>query len=134
MSIFGFFLRFTLSYIVVMTIVGMIIDFLGIRSASSLNIPILLGIAFWCFYTYSTKNSRLIEGSEKWKLIISAIAADIVATIVLGVPFMLANELSIKFLFIGMVITVPLHALLFIAVSYGVKKNLVKNHPDFAKL
>ena len=134
MSIFGFFLRFTLSYIVIMAVVGIIIGHLGVKSATSLNIPILLGITFWCFYSYSTKNSRLIEGGEKWKLVLTAIAGDILATIILGTPTMLATGTPIKYLLIGMVITLPLHALLFIAVSYGVKKNLVKNHPDFAEL
>lgn len=130
MSILGFFTRFTAVYTLVMAAVGITMGLLGVEKASSLNTPILLGVSFWCFYSYSTKNSRIIEGSEKWKLVFSALAGDVLASILLGVPTMLANGVPVKFLFVGMVVIIPLHTLLFVAVNYGVKKYLLKSRPE----
>ncbi len=133
MSILGFFTRFTFVYTLVMAVAGITMALLGVEKTSSLNTPILLGISFWCFYSYSTKNSRIIEGSEKWKLVFSALAGDVLASVLLGVPTMLANEVPIKFLLIGMAVIIPLHALLFLAVNYCVKKHLLKKRPELAQ-
>ncbi len=133
MSILGFFARFTVVYTLIMAAVGIMTGLLDIENASSLNTPILLGISYWCFYSYSNKNSRIIEGGEKWKLVFSAIAGDILASILLGAPTMLANEIPIKFLFVGMLVIIPLHMLLFIAINYGVKKQIIKQRPELAE-
>ena len=106
---------------------------LEIENASSLNTPILLGISYWCFYSYTNKNERIIEGSEMWGLVFLALLGDILASTLLGVPAMLANEVPLRFLLVGMAIILPLHLLLFVAVNYGVKKQVVKQHPEFAK-
>ncbi|MFQ6372433.1 ABZJ_00895 family protein [Shewanella sp. YIC-542] len=133
MSILGFFTRFTIVYTLVMAAVGITMGLLGVENANSLNTPILLAISFWCFYSYSTKNSRIIEGGEKWKLVFSALAGDVLASVLLGVPTMIANEVPIKFLFVGMAVVIPLHALLFVAVNYGVKKHLLKKRPELVQ-
>jgi hypothetical protein len=133
MSILGFFARFSITYTLVMAAVGVVVGLLEIENATSLNTPILLGITYWCFYSYSNKNARIIEGGEKWKLIFSALAGDILATVLLGTPTMLANEVPVRFLFIGMAIVIPLHFLMFMAVNFGVKKQMLKQRPELAK-
>lgn len=133
MSKLGFFTRFTLLYIVVMAIAGVSMSLLGVEQASSLNIPILLGISYWCFYSYANKNAKIIERNEKWNLIFLALLGDLITSMLLGVPTMLANEVPIKFLLIGLVVVLPLHFLLFLAVNYGVKKQIVKQRPELAK-
>lgn len=133
MSIFGFFSRFTIVYTLVMAAVGIAMGLLGVEKASSLNTPILLGISFWCFYSYSIKNSRIVEGSEKWKLVFTALAGDVIASLLLGVPALLVSEVPVKYIFLGMAITIPLHALLFVVVSYGVKKSLLTKCPEIAQ-
>lgn len=133
MSILGFFIRFSIIYTLVMAAAGITMSLLGVEKASSLNAPILLVISYWCFYSYSNKNSRIIEGSEKWKLIFSAIAGDVLVSLLLGVPTMLANEVPVKFLFVGMAVVIPLHLLMFIAVNYFVKKQLLKQRPELVQ-
>ena len=130
MSTLGFFLRFTISYTLIMAAAGVTTGLLGFENASSLNTPILLGISYWCFYSYSSKNSRIIESAEKWKLVFLALAGDIITSILLGIPTMLANEVPIKFLFVGMAVIIPLHLLLFLGISYGVKKQIMKQRPE----
>ena len=133
MSNLVFFIRFSITYMLVMAVAGISLGLLDIENASSINTPILLGIAYWCFYSYSNKNSRVIEGSEKWKLIFIALAGDVLVSILLGTPTMLANEAPIIFMFIGMAIVLPLHLLLFIAVNFCVKKQISKQRPELIK-
>jgi hypothetical protein len=130
MSIFSFFLRFTIAYTLIMAGVGVTAGLIGFEEASSLNTPILLGISYWCFYSYSNKNSRIIEGSEKWKLVFSALTGDILTSILLGIPTMLANEIPVNVLFVGMMIVIPMHLLLFVVVNYGVKKQVIKQRSE----
>lgn len=133
MSIPGFFIRFTVVYTLVMAAAGITLGLLGVEKAGNFNTPILLVIAYWCFYSYSSKNKRIIEGGEKWKLVFAALAGDVIAGILLGIPTMLANEIPVKFLFIGMSIIIPLHLLLFIVVNYGVKKLIIKQRPELVQ-
>lgn len=133
MTKFGFFTRFTLAYIVTMAIAGISMSLLGFEKTSSLNTPILLGISYWVFYSYMNKNERIAEGGEKWSLVFLALIGEIITTILLGIPTLLANEVPIKFLFIGLSIVIPLHLLLLVAVNYGVKKMMLKQRPELAK-
>ena len=133
MSKLGFFTRFTIIYIVIMAVAGASMSLLGVEKASSLNTPILLGISYWCFYSYTNKNARIIEGNEKWSLVFLALLGDLIATVLLGIPAMLANEVPVKFLLVGLGFVLPLHLLLFIAVNYGVKKQIIKQRPELVK-
>jgi len=133
MSIFNFFTKFTLVYTLVMAIAGVVLGLLEIESASSINTPILFVIAFWCFYSYSIKNARIIEGAEKWKLIFSALAGDIIASTLLAAPMVIANEIPLNYLLIGMSITIPLHLLIFVAVNYVAKKQILKLLPELGE-
>jgi hypothetical protein len=130
MSILNFFTRFTLVYTLAMGIAGIALGLLEVESASSINTPILFAIAFWCFYSYSSKNSRVIEGAEKWKLIFSALAGDIIASALLAAPIIIADEIPLDYLLIGMAITIPLHLLVFMAVNYVAKKQIIKLLPE----
>ncbi|QMV14000.1 hypothetical protein Vspart_01248 [Vibrio spartinae] len=132
MTKIGFFIRFTAAYIVVMAIAGVAAGFLGMENASSLNTPILFGISYWIFYTYTNKNERLIESREKWHLILLALLGDVITTILLGIPTMLVSHIPLNFLLIGFLITIPLHFLLFLAVNFGVKKMMLKQNPKLA--
>lgn len=133
MNTLGFFIRFTVIYTVVMAAAGITLGMLGIEKSSGLNTPILIGISYWFFYSYSNKNSRTIEGSEKWKLILFALFGDVLTNILLGTPTMLANEIPLKFLFVGMAIIIPLHFLLLVIVNYGVRKQIIKQRPELAQ-
>lgn len=73
MSILRFFVYFTVTYTLAMAALGVVSGIAGIENASSMNIPVLLVIAFWAFYSYSNKNARIVAGSEKWKLIFVAL-------------------------------------------------------------
>jgi hypothetical protein len=133
MSILNFFTKFTLVYTVLMAIAGVILGLLEVESASSVNTPILFAIAFWCFYSYSSKNARVIEGAEKWKLIFAALAGDIIASSLLAAPMVIANEIPLNYLLIGMAITIPLHLLVFVAVNYVAKKQILKLLPELGE-
>lgn len=124
MSILGFFIRFTVSYTLIMAAAGVSMGLLGVEKASVLNTPILIGISYWCFYAYSKSNSKVIISNEKWKLISLAVLGDILASLILGTPTMLANDVPIKFLLVGMAFIIPLHIILFIAVNFVVKKQI----------
>ncbi|WP_347331740.1 ABZJ_00895 family protein [Marinimicrobium locisalis] len=133
MSKIGFFIRFTLTYALVMAAAGITISILEVKSASSLNTVLLMAVAYWFFYSFSTKNSRIIEGNEKWSLIFLALAGDVLTSVVLGVPAMLANDLPLGYFLIGLAIITPLHFLVLVVVSFGVKRILTKHHPDRVK-
>lgn len=133
MSILSFFTRFTIVYTLVMAIAGIVLGLLEVESASSINTPILFAIAFWCFYSYSNKNARIIEGKEKWKLIFSALAGDLIASILFATPTAIVNEIPLNYLLIGMAITIPLHLLVFLAVNYVVKKQILKQLPELGE-
>jgi hypothetical protein len=130
-SITGFFLRFTISYTILMAATGVTLGMLGISHAGNVNAPILAIIAYWFFLSYSKKNQRIMDGPEKWKLIWAAVAGDVFTSILLGTPTMIANGVPIQFLFIGMVFVIPLHLVLLVAVSYGVKRQLMKQRPEW---
>ncbi|MCQ3829276.1 hypothetical protein HXX02_07445 [Microbulbifer elongatus] len=130
MSIFSFFSRFTITYTLVMAAVGITMGLLGVEKASSLNTPILMGISFWCFYSYSIANSRIVEGGERWKLVFAALLGDVIASLLLGVPALIVSDTPIHYTFLGMAIVIPFHALLFVVVSYIVKKPILKKYPE----
>ncbi|WP_341937635.1 ABZJ_00895 family protein [Marinimicrobium sp. C2-29] len=130
MSKLGFFIRFTVTYTLVMAAAGIAISLMGAGSSIGLNAPILMGIAYWCFYTFSTKNARIIGDDEKWKLIFLALAGDILASVLLGTPTAMANDLPIMFLAVGLAIIAPLHFLLLMLANYAVKKALIKQRPE----
>lgn len=130
MSKLGFFIRFTVSYTLLLAAAGIVISLMGLGTASSLNAPILMGIAYWCFYSFATKNARMIGDDEKWKLIFLALAGDILVSVLLGTPTVMANDVPITFLFVGVAIIPPLHFLLLLLVSYAVKKSLIKQRPE----
>lgn len=130
MSKLGFFIRFTVSYTLLLAAAGIVISLMGLGTASSLNAPILMGIAYWCFYSFSTKNARIIGDDEKWKLIFLALSGDILVSVLLGTPTVMANDVPITFLFVGVAIIAPLHFLLLLLVSYAVKKALIKQRPE----
>jgi hypothetical protein len=132
MSILSFFIRFTASYALIMAIVGITMGMLEVESASSLNTPVLFAIGFWCFYSYANKNSRIVAGNEKWKLIFTALAGDVLASTLLAIPTAIANKIPLEFILIGMAIVTPLHLLVFLAVNYVVKKQMLKLKPELA--
>ncbi|WP_139342904.1 ABZJ_00895 family protein [Vibrio gazogenes] len=128
----GFFIRFTVTYIVIIAIAGVSASLLGMENASNLNTPILFGISYWVFYSYTNKNQRIIEKQEKWHLILLALLGDVITTILLGTPTMLANHIPLHFLLVGLLISIPLHFLLFLAVNFGVKKMMLKQNPKLS--
>ncbi len=132
MSIFGFFMRFTIIYMLVMAATGIVMGILEVGNASNLNTPILLGISYWCFYSYTNKNSRIIEGNEKWKLIFLALAGDAFVSILLVTPTLIAADVPIKYMYIGLAVIIPFHLLLLMAVNYGVKKQILKQRPELS--
>ena len=132
MSILSFFIRFTVVYTLLMAAVGIAAGLFEIESASHFNTPVLFAIAFWCFYSYSDKNERIIEGREKWKLIFSALAGDIIGSTLLAIPTIMLEEISLNYLLIGMAIVIPLHFLVFLAVNHFAKKQILKLKPELA--
>ncbi|WP_027330657.1 ABZJ_00895 family protein [Marinimicrobium agarilyticum] len=133
MSKLGFFIRFTVIYTLAMAAAGVVISLLGVGMASGVNAPILMGAAYWCFYSFSTKNTRLVRDDEKWHLIFLALAGDILTSMVLGTPTALANDIPVTYLLIGVVIIAPLHFLLLMFINFMVKKALVKQRSDLVE-
>lgn len=133
MSNLAFFIRFSITYMLIMAVAGITLGLLQVENASSINTPIFLALSYWFFYSYSNKNSRIIQTSEKWKLICLALAGDFIVSILLGIPTMLANEIPLEYLLIGMAIVMPMHFLLLIAVNFGVKKQILKQRPELMK-
>lgn len=133
MSKIHFFMRFTITYAVVMAAAGLTVGVLGIENTTSIETSILFGTSYWCIYSYMNKNKKIVDGNEKWSLILLLILGDVITSIALAIPTMIADEISIKFLFIGMAIIIPLHGLLFVAVNYGVKKQMIKQQPELAQ-
>jgi len=132
MSILSFFTRFTVVYTLLMAAVGIVAGVFEVESASHANTPILFAIAFWCFYSYSDKNGRIIVGNEKWKLIFAALAGDIIGTTLLAIPTVMLNEIPLNYLLMGMAIVIPLHFLIFLAVNHFAKKQILKLKPELA--
>ncbi|MBT1064303.1 ABZJ_00895 family protein [Bowmanella sp. Y26] len=126
-----FFLRFTLSYTLVMASVGFFSVLIEMENPSLLNTPILMGIAYWCFYSYSIKNARIVQGKEKWRLVLLATLGDLLASIVLATPTALVAEIPFTWLLMGFAIVIPLHLLIFIGTAFFVKRQLVKLQPGF---
>ena len=58
MSIRAFFIRFTLVYFLVMAATDIGLSLTGLENSSSLNMGILVGLAYWFFNSYSVKNGR----------------------------------------------------------------------------
>jgi hypothetical protein len=132
MSILSFFIRFTVAYTLLMAAVGIAAGVFEIENASHFNTPVLFAISFWCFYSYSDKNERIIEGSEKWKLIFSALAGDTLGSALLVTPTVILGEIPLEYLLIGMAIAIPLHFLILLAVSHFAKKQVLKLKPELA--
>lgn len=133
MSTSDFLKRFTIVYAVVMTVISFILWLINQHDAGSFNAPVLLISSFLCFYVYSNKNSRILEGREKWTLIFIAIAVDFVANILFGIMAMTGENGSAGSFIVNVLITVPLNIALLIAVSFGVKKQLLNQRPELDK-
>ena len=133
MSTSDFLKRFTIVYAVVMTVISFILWLINQHDAGSFNAPVLLISSFLCFYVYSNKNSRILEGREKWTLIFMAIAVDFVANILFGIMTMTGENGSAGLFNRELLITVPLSIALLIAVSFGVKKQLLNQRPELDK-
>lgn len=131
MSKIHFFIRFTIA--AVMAAAGLTVVILGIENTNRIETSILLSTSYWCLYSYMNKNKNIVAGNKKWSLVLLLIIGDVITNIALGIPTMIADEIPIKFLFIGMAITIPLHGLLFVAVNYGVKKQMIKQQPELAQ-
>lgn len=128
MSIKALFFRFTIVYLLVMAVAGVVAGTLEMENPSTLNTPILIAITYWCFYSYSIKNKRIISAKAKWIIIWLLLAGDLLVSIILATPMVILTDLSISALAIGMGIVLPLHLLLFIAFEYMVRKQLLKSN------
>ncbi len=128
MSIKALFFRFTIIYFLVMAVAGVVAGELEMKNPSTLNTPILMAITYWCIYSYSLKNKRVISAKAKWLIIWLLLAGDLLVSIILAMPMVMLTDISIYALAIGMAIVLPLHLLLFIAVEYFVRKQLSKSN------
>ncbi len=130
MSTLNFSIRFIITYSLSMVAAGVIAGLLGISKASSLNTPILFAILYWCLYSYSTKNSRLIAGKEKWKIILITLTANILISTLLAVPTLLSMQIPMKYLLVGLIVVIPTHIITVLLVNWVVKKQIVKKLPE----
>ena len=128
MNIKELFFRFTIVYFLVMAVAGVVAGSLEMKNPSTLNTPILIVITYWCLYSYSLKNKRIISARAKWLIIWLLLAGDLLASIFLAAPMVILTDMSITALAIGMGIILPLHLLLFIAFEYMVRKQLIKSN------
>ncbi len=134
MSYLGFFYRFTVSYIIVMALIGTVVGLLEFEMAGSLNTAVLAGIYYLWFYNYSNKNSRIVRGSEKWTLILLSLIGDIITNLILVTPAIILESVPIKFIVYGELIIIPLHTLLFFAMASVVKRQMLKQRPELSKI
>lgn len=129
MSKLGFFTRFTLVYFFIKTTLVMTAQ-LDIERVGGLNLPILIGISFWVFYTYTMKNNRLIKGTDKWELVFYALGGDMLVNIILSTIMIMQYDASIKFVLAGMLMAIPLHIILLLLSNFLLNKQIVKQYPE----
>lgn len=132
MSIFRFFIYFTVLYTVGLAAVGIVSGIIDMKNPSVLNTPVLLATAFWVFYTCGDKNSRIVMGSEKWKLVSVALLGNVLSTCLLATPLFISGDFTLLMLLFGMIVIIPLHLLMLLFVNAFAGKYLLKSRPELA--
>ncbi|MFT5700440.1 MAG: hypothetical protein ACI8ZB_003314 [Desulforhopalus sp.] len=124
MSIFSLFLRFTISYAFAMVTAYVTVAFFGLDDTGFISL-ILLGISWWCLSSYSVKNSRKVEGREKWKLTGVVLAGSILVESLLFSLALLIKEVPLNAVWIKLVIAIPSNFLAILIAHWGVKKEIL---------
>lgn len=88
--------------------------------------PILVGVSHWCIDLFSERNSYLIKGAEKWKLIFIALFVAGLTTFLLDAPLYLIFGQPVYYLLIGVFIIAPVHFLMLLTVCYLTNKVKLK--------
>jgi hypothetical protein len=101
-----------------------VVAFFGLKDIGFIAL-ILLGISWWCLSSYSAKNSRKIEGREKWKLTGVVLAGSILVEMLLFSLAFLVKELPLNSILIKLVIAIPCNFLAILIAHWGVKKEIL---------
>ena len=120
MSIINLFLRFTIAYAFAMVTAYAMVAFLGLDDTGFIAL-ILLGISWWCLSSYSAKNSRKVEGREKWKLTGVLLAGSILVELLLFSLALIVKGFPLNSVLIKLVIAIPSNFLTILIAHWGVK-------------
>ncbi|MGB3210179.1 MAG: hypothetical protein WBB19_05695, partial [Desulforhopalus sp.] len=101
----------------------LIVAFLGLDDTGFIAL-ILLGISWWCLDSYSVKNSRVVEGREKWKLTGVVLAGSICVEFFLLLPPILAKQIPLNIFIITILLTIPINLLTILLAHWGVKNEI----------
>jgi hypothetical protein len=78
MRMSGLLVRFGLSYLAAIVVIGLVVDFLGLKSNSGFNMAALFAAAFFACGSFINKNKRCMESSEIRRAFTSMLMIDIV--------------------------------------------------------
>lgn len=125
MSILNLFFKFTLSYAFSMGTASFIVGFFGLDDTGFITL-ILLGISWWCLDSYSVKNSRIVEGKEKWKLTGVVLAGSVLVEFFLLSTALFTKEIPLNiFLITNTLIIIPTNLLTILLAHWAVKKEIL---------
>jgi hypothetical protein len=118
MSIAGVLVRFVLAYVLLMVAAGVVMNLLGIKSNSGVNVGILIGATLWPCMAFGQKNGRYFTPSEKTVVVLGMIAIDLALQLV--VLLAMGGKMNSKVLLGALAFVGALHAIgIYVVVGWG---------------
>ncbi|WP_019593528.1 ABZJ_00895 family protein [Thioalkalivibrio sp. ALM2T] len=116
MSIKGLLLRFALLYISLMIAASVAIAYFELEGIGTAIGMAILGVSvIWPCEAFGRKNGRYLSRGEKWRVITGMVALFWLTDVPLGLIAVLAGEVELDALFLGILAVVALVYALFIA-------------------
>jgi len=130
MTIKSLLIRFFLSYVALLIIVGITLSYLGIKGGSWANTGILIGLLYWVCMSFGQKNKRYFTKNEKIATVIGIIVIDLVVQALLTTSALSSQgrnislgSLAFALSFVGL-----LHAVMIYYFVSSSKKILIKQN------
>ena len=128
MTIIGVLGRFTLMFIILTIIVGLILNYVGIESSGGADIGVLIGAMFWSCSSFAKNNGRYFDKSEKIKVVVGFIIIDIAIQAAFAAAALLESgyDINVSMLVFSLGFVGFLHAVAIYFFVGIIKKSLIK--------
>lgn len=111
-------IRFTLTYIAALIVLGFVVSWLNLKASTSINSSALLAAALYACMTFCEKNGRRLSADEVTKAWVGMLAIDLclqvlIVLIALGslAPGLLSGPMLFALVFVGLLHAVGLYAM-----------------------
>lgn len=130
MTVKGLLLRFFLSYFMLLSLGGLIIDYFNIEAGSWVNISILIGLVYWICISFGKKNKRYFTKGEKRATILGIITIDMLLQFIVGLVYIYGTNTKLNIsVLVSIVSSIGLfHMLIVYYLVSSIKKILIKQN------